>query len=128
MKNKKRIFCMLTLVLCMGLGVTVFAATYKGNLVYNGNKIGYGQLDHNKTNDTACGTTYCDSSDGRSTFVMTNAYNKNNTVLATKSDSGTFMAIAAIGGVNPYYYKSLHTIKKSSNNSPLATIPLYSYK
>lgn len=128
MKNKKRIFCMLTLLLCMGLGVAIFAATYKGNLVYNGNKIGYGQLDHNKTSNTASGATYSDSSNGRYAFVMTNAYSKSGTLLATKSDTGSLVAAAAIAGVDPYYYKSLHTIKKSSDGSPLASTTLYSYK
>lgn len=128
MKNKKTIFCMLALVLCMGLGVTAFAATYKGNLMYNGNKIGYGQLDHDKNKNTACGATYSNSSNGRYAFVMTTAYNKSGKLLATKSDKGSLVAAAAIAGVDPYYYKGLHTIKRSSDSKPLASTTLYSYK
>ena len=128
MKNKKTIFCMLALVLCMGLGVTAFAATYKSNLMYNGNKIGYGQLDHDKSKNIACGTTYSNSSDGRYAFVMTTAHNKSGTVIATKSGKGSLTAVAAVSGKNPYYYRGLHTIKRSSDSKPLVSTTLYSYK
>lgn len=123
MKNKKTIFCMLALVLCMGLGVTAFATTYKGNLMYNGNKIGYGQLDHNQ--NTMCGATYSDSSDGRYSFVMTTAYNKSGKVLATKSNKGSLAAVAAISANNVNSCKGLHSIKRSSDSKPLASTTLY---
>lgn len=123
--SKKTIFAF-AMVLCLGIGVTAFAATYKCNLMYNGNKVGYGELIRETTYGTAAAHT--NGGIGVKGFVSIIAYNKSGKVLASGSNTASICAVKTISCKTPYKYKGTYAVLRSSDSRPLYTTYLYSYK
>lgn len=126
MKISKKKIVAFAMVLCLSLGVTAFAATYKCNLMYGGSKIGNGVLERSEKYGNA--TTYLNTNKGMYGVAIITAYNRSGKVLATGSNAADFCATKTISCKNPYKYRSTHSAKRNSDNRPLSTGTLYSFK
>lgn len=130
MKRIRKLSFIFAFVMCLGMGITVFASNAACTLRVNGTLMGNGNLKRYDSYGRAYSELDRTYQSGRRVYAYIVALNKSGKAYDNSTDSGigSLQAFAYSYYKNPYKYRGIHKIQNSSTGAALTSVTIYAFR